>query len=1123
MKAFLFALITFTGSSIFIGTVTGADLKSQAWDLERKGDAAGARELLQRSVQSSPTDVASLEAYAEFLDRHKDPATRDTYEKVLLVADKNRSLQSSTNRRLAVLDILAGDRSAAAKHLEGYRRAGGTNLTLPQLVATERRATIEIPGPMRSFSRMAALSPDMNEDDLLTALARNVVTNGYQAGGSVEGLEQTEYLKLIIRYLSQARELEKLAGADKMIRIETCDSTQTGELLRVIGYRMRGACGSDVVLETVNSTRAFLTIDSGFPLSDLEASLRANRPFIYDYHPTRAPILYGSDYWLSAKDKQSGEFIDSFLGDPSICRLYLGLSKLDPPTADELRKSMSATKIKAFSHVIDFFGGMFQIRDGRAVTPGGPRSEKAWADLAGASPEKGALFFEKLVARDDGWLASYFDSLARCRGAELTYLTEPERMKRFYAAMRGKVTSPGPARPVFRSNTELMLLTTRLRIDSDGRAHIPGGVEVWKGLFQNHPHGKYDGKLTKSAANWKEPDDVLEALFGLCRKVVENEPLKIFLAISDVNRNRPKPLELATVDRMARDFRIYGAQYSLFSEVPTISDRSIVQYLDTAKTADQIHDGNLRADTIGSLQALISLWQIACRRGAIAASDADATFAKIIDPFATKIHNQRDLFDGSRASIKLLLAAAHSRDGLPQDQIYDLLSGSSTESETRTEVVQQMIRVFESQRLVSLDTLFALADNLESVARGEKLNNALVVKLASRIGEIQLPRSSMSTTEKNSMAFGYWTEKHIEIQRKINLRSSIEKAGSDPEKLRDLRGQLAPFLRDTLVGFSYVHYAPPAAQILQTNPLFVRSHDFIGIQGASTQSWKNTEVFGSGWPSSAGGRLSGSLCALPYALAEAEQNFFIPSREQALIWGDLVPQMILSATVPRWWEVSAAQMHWVGMHMSYGENLLAEASLDAAVRAQVTQILAQYAPPARVYKIDRLLMEARTREALDQVIPSELFLLAATATADPKSSSGPLAADIRRLAAESPDQINYRVIGRAFGTPKPTLSNSYQPDLLNLRTFPTLMGYSSRILAESWESNLLFYAALADEVYLPPSQLNVVIPQWTQQTVERIFATHLEDWPALLRSLRTVGEDVRQKARKQMTTTAELK
>ena len=75
------------------------------------------------------------------------------------------------------------------------------------------------------------------------------------------------------------------------------------------------------------------------------------------------------------------------------------------------------------------------------------------------------------------------------------------------------------------------------------------------------------------------------------------------------------------------------------------------------------------------------------------------------------------------------------------------------------------------------------------------------------------------------------------------------------------------------------------------------------------------------------------------------------------------------------------------------------------------------------------------------------------------------------------------------------------------------MGYSSRIMAESWESNTLYWAALADELSLTPAQLNVRIPEWTQKLVEQIFASHLEDWPALLRSLRQVGEEVRDKAR----------
>ena len=77
------------------------------------------------------------------------------------------------------------------------------------------------------------------------------------------------------------------------------------------------------------------------------------------------------------------------------------------------------------------------------------------------------------------------------------------------------------------------------------------------------------------------------------------------------------------------------------------------------------------------------------------------------------------------------------------------------------------------------------------------------------------------------------------------------------------------------------------------------------------------------------------------------------------------------------------------------------------------------------------------------------------------------------------------------------------------------MGYSSRVMAESWESNTLFWASLADEIHLTPVQLNVRIPEWTGKLVERIFASHLEDWPALLRSLRMVGDDVRARSRSQ--------
>src|SRR5215472_11792896 len=344
-----------------------------------------------------------------------------------------------------------------------------------------------------------------------------------------------------------------------------------------------------------------------------------------------------------------------------------------------------------------------------------------------------------------------FDALARIRGPVREYLTDPVRLKRFYSAIRGRITSPGPARPVFRANTDMMLFTTRLQIDPNGKPHIPGSLEVWKNLFLNHPQGKYDGKLTRLATGWKEPDDVLEALFALCRKTVENEPLKIFMAISDIDRNRATPLDVATVDKLARDYHFYGQQYALFNDASTVTDKTVIQFLDTAEAITRMKDHALRADTAGTMQALTGLWQIFCRQGSIPAEQADAALASLLAPFA-QVHRDRDVFDAGRNGITLLLKAAGSTDLLaPQDRLLELLAGSSspTDSDAHAQVVQDMARILEAQRIISLTTLFQLDDNLESLSRGGKLDAALVNRLASRVSEIELPRSSLTTVERN--------------------------------------------------------------------------------------------------------------------------------------------------------------------------------------------------------------------------------------------------------------------------------------------------------------------------------------------------------------------------------------
>src|SRR5882724_3019719 len=86
--------------------IAAQDLASEAWQLENKGEALQAHERLQRAAEASPNDAATLRAYAEFLDRHRDPSAREVYGKLaqaLSRANAPKEQRASVARRQAVL------------------------------------------------------------------------------------------------------------------------------------------------------------------------------------------------------------------------------------------------------------------------------------------------------------------------------------------------------------------------------------------------------------------------------------------------------------------------------------------------------------------------------------------------------------------------------------------------------------------------------------------------------------------------------------------------------------------------------------------------------------------------------------------------------------------------------------------------------------------------------------------------------------------------------------------------------------------------------------------------------------------------------------------------------------
>ncbi len=971
-----------------------------------------------------------------------------------------------------------------------------------------------IPGPLRSFLRMAGISQKASSDEVLPLLGHNVSSQGFEVSG-----RPTEYLILLSRYVQQARELVTLASPSGVIRVSNCE--EAAPLLRVLGYRTRQTCGKPgTYLETADPDRAFLTVDSGFPLPDLEHTLQGGKAFAYPFSATRVPaILTESDWIRSSKrnDKESGrDLLDTLLRDPNVARLYWAFSRLDPETRAALQRSPGIRKLVPLSTALSFYGSHLCIRSGRVILPGDPSAEAAWKDLVGASPEDPAEFLQKLLTKDKGWLGAYFDVLSRVSRPRQAFFTEPQRLKRYYEALRAREASLDATTGSYRPAPELLLLVTRLRWDDNDSPHVPGNLEVWKEILRQKSDSKLVRQWGKRAGHLNTPDQLVQFMFGLSRANTESGPLQIYLALSEIESRRlPKArLSPETVRLLGRKFEEFSHQYRLFCEFPELNDNSITSFLEIAGSLDGISNSTVRGNAMGTFQANVGLWQILARQGQIPTSQLNESWQRVIRPF-NKVRTATQVYDAGRASLAELSRVAIGKQQFSQDEIIELIAGPRQTTpdgrKMHEELANRIRAVLDGQRLVSLDTIMALGDALKRKAQGESIDESLV-SLAGELREFEMPQPIFTRGERTKWAAGVYNNRHTELQMQTDL-SKVLKTSASRAQLEEARGQLASFLRDILVGLNYAYYEPPGAQALHANPLFVRSHDFSGETVAGIKGvWQAPQLFGEGSPAGGGAHLVGSLADLPFVLAELEQDFIAPENVQALIWREFVPGLVTSAILPRWWGVSRNELHAITLYQRAGEELLAASAQDGALRQKVMTILSERMAPQEADEVEQALVAGRLPSAVPRISPADTFYLAAEFRRKfPEPvSTGPASQELQKLCEQFPQEVGWERLSRDFGVPHPTLAQTYARELLNVPPLPPFSGYSSRLLAESWDSGNLYWARLADESGYSPELLNRLVPELTRRMIEKIFATNFQDWPALLRALRETGEDFRQ-------------
>ena len=464
------------------------------------------------------------------------------------------------------------------------------------------------------------------------------------------------------------------------------------------------------------------------------------------------------------------------------------------------------------------------------------------------------------------------------------------------------------------------------------------------------------------------------------------------------------------------------------------------------------------------------------------------------------------------------MVAAGIKSDPTQDQVVDLLAGPAQKSPEAAQVHDEMARriraVLDDQRLVSLDNLFGLYDGLGDMAKGAKNGDSLL-PLAGTLREFEMPRPIFTEGERVTWSPTIYTNRHAELQVRTDLTKVIKAPGT-PAQLEAAQARLAPFLRDTLVGLNYAYYEPPGAQILHSNPLFVRSHDFsaASIQGID-QIWASPSLIGIGATAGGGAYLIGSLADLPYVLAMSEEDFISPEKLQALIWRETVPELLVNATLPRWWGVSRDEMHAVDLYQRAGEELLTASVDHPELRQKVIAIFNDRMGWGEVEEMEQALESKDGAAALtEQLLPTDTFYLAAEFRRrypDQRCAMGRGQPGTRRSCA----QESFRYFPATAGAEISAFRTRHwrRPTpcaLLSTEPFPVSGGTASRLFGESWESGNLYWARLADEKGYAPAMLNVLIPELTRRMVANISATSIDDWPALRRAMDQTGEEFRQ-------------
>ncbi len=377
-------------------------------------------------------------------------------------------------------------------------------LSLTDLALAQIRQEILIPGSTKSVARVLGLEPAPERSRFMLEVIRAL----YDQPENVNP-EADQKLDALYGYLDSVTALESAVkehrGGQTRLSLDGAADKHRREnlepVLELLGLKLRRR--KEIYRVEVGSSnkaarRREALAEVGIDADSIARRLSAGETVSFEIPHESAPFPLPPPVWAEVVfggPVPKHALFHAIMSDRKAALLYYGLSALNDRTLAFLASHPDLLERLYRHHAAIFavFGRSIVIQDGVIQVPGDARGRSLWSDLVDARLDEPERFIRRLLGRDKGRLAYFYDTVAhlderhRAFVLGLSLADAGRRRDRFRDLYRAFASIDDNLNleeiPFKRRAFDAALLLREVAVENDGRLVGPSWYRLWREAF----------------------------------------------------------------------------------------------------------------------------------------------------------------------------------------------------------------------------------------------------------------------------------------------------------------------------------------------------------------------------------------------------------------------------------------------------------------------------------------------------------------------------------------------------------------------------------------------------------------------------------------------------------------